>query len=231
MRVGPRIRPFPAVESANRVLRLSARDDATARDVGLKAVTAARLSAAFPYVSPAATLDLAGVEPLHLVDGGYYDNYGLVALTQWLDDALEELSEQVPAALPRTVGVVVATGLVSSDSAVSLRLRGDDGVVPPLDKTVALHGWFWQLLAPPTTALNAGSFAQRAGGLQTFQLLVDKWAGRVTIVPHVFSYPGGNTDPVCQASPLSWKLTATQQECIDRAWKTFKPHLAAMRAL
>ena len=89
--------------------------DREARDIGLKAVTAARLSAAFPYVSPAARLD--GVEPYHLVDGGYYDFYGLVALSQWVDDALEELQRDQQ--LPERIGVVIARGLVSSDTALS----------------------------------------------------------------------------------------------------------------
>jgi hypothetical protein len=228
-RVKTEMRPFPAVESANRVLRLSMDDDGMARDIGLKAVTAARLSAAFPYVSPAATLNISGVEPLHLVDGAYYDNYGLIALTQWLDDALEELCKKKT--LPKTVDVVVATGLVAADTAVSARLKGPPDAKSPIDEKIERHGWFWQLLAPPVTALNARSFAQRAGSLQTLQLLVDKWEGRVTIVPHVLSYPGTNTEPVCQAAPLSWKLTAPQRKCIDRAWETVEPTLAAVGAL
>lgn len=74
----------------------------------LEVATAARLSAAFPYLTPASRaeqairrdpthaltsasartcsdLDVAGQ---HIVDGGYYDNYGIVSATQWLDDVL-----------------------------------------------------------------------------------------------------------------------------------------------
>ena len=44
--------------------------------------TAARLSAAFPYVSPAVTLP---TQPRRrVVDAGYYDNYGLNLITGWL---------------------------------------------------------------------------------------------------------------------------------------------------
>ena len=196
--------------------------DNAARDIGLKAVTAARLSAAFPYVSPAATLDVQidAVEPYHLVDGGYYDVYGLVALSQWVDDALEELSRNKHD-LPPKIGVVIARGLASSDSA----LRDDDAPAHPIDRAIAHRGWRWQLTAPPAAALHAQTFAQWAGGMQTLRLLIGKWASRgVNIIPCLFDYPGkGDMPPVCQGSPLSWKLTAPQQHCIEAAWKTFTP--------
>jgi hypothetical protein len=214
------VRQHPAVESANRILRLSATDGAPALDVGLKAVTAARLSAAFPYVSPAVALDLPNVEPFHLVDGGYYDVYGLIALSQWLDDALEEIART--STRPSRIGVVIARGLASSDSALLTRLRNDDPTTPTLDATIERKGWRWQLTAPPSTALSARTFAQWAGSVQVLRLLIDKWSTRdVRIDPYVFDYPGGDRTPVCQSAPLSWKLTAPQQDCIERAWNTF----------
>lgn len=218
-RIGASTHEYPVVESANLIFRLAAGDHA-ARDIGLKAVTAARLSAAFPYVSPAATLDIKGevVEPYHLVDGGYYDLYGLVALSQWVDDALEELTRDKDA-LPLKIGVVIARGLAISDFA----LRDESTPSRPFDKAIANQGWRWQLTAPPATVLHAQSFAQWAGGMEALRLLIGKWAGRnVTIIPYLFDYPGrGETPPVCQAAPLSWKLTAPQQDCIERAWRTF----------
>lgn len=216
-------RQYPAVESANRILRLAANDKGPARDVGLKVVTAARLSAAFPYVSPAATIDIPKVEPFHLVDGGYYDTYGLVALSQWVDDALEELFRGGQGTVPREVGVVIARGLVASDSPLLSRLGTADGPEPSLDLTIARHGWRWQITAPPSTALHALSFAQWAGGVQMLRLLEEKWESRgVRIVPYVFDYPGTDRAPVCQGAPLSWKLTTPQQQCINQAWKTFE---------
>ncbi len=217
-------RQYPVVESANRILRLSGSDNGPARDIGLKMVTAARLSAAFPYVSPAATLDIPGVEPFHLVDGGYYDTYGLVALSQWVDDALEELFSEGQG-MPGEVGVVIARGLVASDSPLLTRLGNSESPEPPplLDLTIARHGWRWQITAPPSTALHALSFAQWAGGVQTLRLLEEKWEGRhVRIVPYVFDYPGTDRAPVCQGAPLSWKLTTPQQQCINQAWRTFE---------
>jgi len=57
-------------------------------------VTAARLSATFPVVSPSARV--AGVWPkrYHFVDGGYYDNYGVATLVEWLEDVSHAQSVQ-----------------------------------------------------------------------------------------------------------------------------------------
>jgi predicted acylesterase/phospholipase RssA len=212
-------RQYPAAESANRILRLMASDDGEAADIGLTMATAARLSAAFPFVSPAATLSIDGTEPYHLVDGGYYDNYGLTALTQWLDDALDGMTKD-PATpqLPPRIDVVIIRGLASTDSALTDRLRRGN-VNVPRDGNVERHGAPWQLVAPPATALNARSFAQWAGGIQLFKLLVAKWhARKVEIVPRLFDYPAELLAPVCQGSPLSWKLTQPQQDCIKDGW-------------
>jgi len=218
-------RQYPIVESANRVFRFATKDDGPARDVGIKAVTAARLSAAFPYVSPASALGIPGAEPFHLVDGGYYDVYGLVALSQWLDDALEEMARKAarPDEMPKEIGVVIARGLASSDSALLTRLRSDDPTTVSLDGAIESQGWRWQLTAPPLTALHARTFGQWAGDVQILRLLIDKWEKRgVPIVPYVFDYPGFDRTPVCQGSPLSWKLTDPQQQCIEDAWTTFE---------
>ncbi|MCP3918526.1 MAG: hypothetical protein GY711_23515 [bacterium] len=58
----------------------------------MDAVTAARLSATFPWVTPVARPLLAGGtgSPHHVADGGYFDNYGTVIAAQWLDHVLAD---------------------------------------------------------------------------------------------------------------------------------------------
>lgn len=56
-------------------------------DSDVAIVTAVRMAATFPYVSPAARPDTPGPE-FHLVDGGYFDNYGVSSLLQWLHDGI-----------------------------------------------------------------------------------------------------------------------------------------------
>jgi hypothetical protein len=62
--------------------------------------TAARLNAAFPYFSPACELP---TQPRrHLVDAGYYDNYGISVAAAWVDQHREWLAN-----IDNTYGVVV----------------------------------------------------------------------------------------------------------------------------
>jgi Patatin-like phospholipase len=53
--------------------------------------TAARLSATFTYVSPPARswLDVRPSQREHLIDGGYYDNFGVTSALDWLTPVLE----------------------------------------------------------------------------------------------------------------------------------------------
>jgi hypothetical protein len=50
------------------------------RDV--QVVTLARLSATFPWVTPTARAEGDSTKP-HMVDGGYYDDYGMATLVEW----------------------------------------------------------------------------------------------------------------------------------------------------
>ena len=58
-------------------------------------VTAARVASTFPYVSPAARPSTQYPQ-YHLVDGGYYDNYGLSSLVSWLFAAVKDRPDDVP---------------------------------------------------------------------------------------------------------------------------------------
>jgi hypothetical protein len=214
------------VESINRLFELSTEDrPESARDVGLQLSTAARLSATFPYVSPAATLDIDGSKPYHLVDGGYYDNYGLAAVSQWLDDALEQLKPTPQQ--PLDVAVAIVQGLMQSSEDV---LKGDEKAKRKVkEPVIENHGWAWQLVAPPAAFLKTRSFGQWAGGMQTLQLLKEKWALRnVTIRPILLDYPAAKLAAACRAAPLSWKLSQPQQQCIEDGWEAVVADGAAL---
>ena len=69
------------------------------RDVPL--VTAARMSATFPYISPVARIDVDSHRPAyHLADGGYFDNSGVVSAIEWIRWHLDQ-----PASMLRQRGV------------------------------------------------------------------------------------------------------------------------------
>lgn len=79
-----------------------------ARDLTL--ATAARMSATFPFVSPA--INLPTDPPLRIVDAGYYDNYGVHLANAWILQNREWLKEH-------TSGVLV----VQTRDSVSKRER------------------------------------------------------------------------------------------------------------
>ena len=191
----------PVVKSAAVKFQLRSASGNTVRGSGLSVATAARLSAAFPYVSPASrpSWNVDRTHPgFHIVDGGYYDNYGLVALSQWLDDALESGTVNT-----KRVSVVIIRGPRDEES---------EGTEP------------WpgtrQLSAPMSAFLGVRNVAQWSGGSATLNLLIQKWASRIDIRSYVFEYPDLRLiEPKCAAPPLSWKMTSAQIACVDDAWK------------
>jgi hypothetical protein len=94
-------------------------------DTDIQVATAARLSASFTYVSPAARSDQPGAD-FHVVDGGYYDNYGMSTALAWINQGLAE------------------SGLVRH--LLLLQVRGAPST--PRANPDGWHGWFYQAWAP-----------------------------------------------------------------------------------
>jgi Patatin-like phospholipase len=166
------------------------------RDISL--VTAARLSATFPYVSPAARPDIAGTQ-IHAVDGGYTDNYGMATLLAWLDEAL------------RAPGNPVRRVLI-------IEIRAS----PPATEPPALswRGWPFQAYAPISAMLNVRDTGQLPRNEEERDLLRRFAESRnIDIEDAVFEYPP-------EDAPLSWHLSPNDKKEIERCWassKTDKP--------
>src|SRR5215475_7003620 len=62
--------------------------------------TAALNSARFPYVGPAGTLRSSGENRGHIVDGGYFENFGALTAQEALDAVLAELARKGKSAYP-----------------------------------------------------------------------------------------------------------------------------------
>jgi predicted acylesterase/phospholipase RssA len=155
-------------------------------------LTATRLSAAFPYVSPAARADVNNAGA-HIVDGGYYDNFGMSSLVEWLDAELEkgEVKE---------VLVVRIHGAPTGDNSDNQRISN--------------RRWFYQVLAPLSTLLNVRQTGQLSYSNITLNLLREKWEGQVRITPVVFEFDNPNgPDP-----PLSWHLNEEEKAAIEKSW-------------
>jgi hypothetical protein len=167
-------------------------------DVGI--VTAARLSAAFPFVSPAARADNSEENSIHVVDGGYYDTYGVSSLIDWLDAALYENQQGAEEA--------------RVDRILILQLRGGP---PGLEQKGKRRGWFYQAYAPLSALLGARDTGQLSHADQEIALMQRAWAGTVSISTAIFQFCGGE-------SPLSWHMTPGQRDAIRSEWALERNH-------
>jgi Patatin-like phospholipase len=161
-----------------------------ARDISL--VTAARLSATFPYVSPAARPDIVGTQ-IHAVDGGYTDNYGMATLLTWLDEALF-----VPGNPIRQVLII------------EIRASPPASEPPPL----SWRGWPFQSYAPISAMLNVRDTGQLPRNEEELGLLRRYAAScNIDIEDAVFEYPPEN-------APLSWHLSPNDKKEIETIWSS-----------
>jgi Patatin-like phospholipase len=162
----------------------------------LSVVTAARLSATFPFVTPAARPNDKSVARFHVVDGGYYDNYGMATLAEWLQEGVDVADNPI-----RRVLV--------------LQIRGFPPVPP--ERPNRTHGWFYQLYAPLATMIHARSCGQLAHNDIEFDLLTKVCHRNGIEVDKVIFQFQSKTE--MGIPPLSWHLTNRQKKTIDRVWQ------------
>jgi len=163
-------------------------------DREIQVVTAARLAASFTYVSPATRTD-AHETPYHVVDGGYYDDYGMTTLTEWLDEALEGVG-----------------GEASFPQVLVIQIRSDSGRANPSANTW-LHGVLYQAWAPVETILKVRTTGQISHNDEEFERLQRLWKDKnVKIYNVVFRFCG-------EHPPLSWHLTETEKNAIEAEWQ------------
>jgi hypothetical protein len=160
--------------------------------------TAARLSAAFPYVSPAVVLPTRPRR--RAVDAGYYDNYGLDVASGWLREALNchprWLDERVSGILVVQIRDNVSELSVDPDSERERAARaapaGPERGGPFEGLSSPIQGLF--------AARDSVSLFRNDAQLETVTQLYDKaFPGRSFVSTVAFEFEG-------QAS-LSWYLT------------------------
>ena len=170
-------------------------------------VTAARLSATFPFVTPAARIWKKDVfaKDNHIVDGGYYDNYGVATLVEWLDNALTNADQK-----PSKVIIVQIR-----DSAT--------GVV----KAPSRHGgWFFQTLQPLETLESVRGTAQFSRNEVAMDFVTKHGLYGIPIETVEFEYRGGADAPA--DVPLSWHLTAADKRALHEEW--LSPRIVGKRS-
>jgi len=206
------------------------------KDYTLPVVTGARLSASFPYVSPAASPDaprhtLRRVE--HQMDGGYYDNYGIVALNRWLDEGFQELTAEFSKIHERPK---VESELQTWNSAkkewlkeqnfseflvIQIRYRTEED--EPVAKT---DGFIHQLTAPINGLVSSRVAGQSLRSDQQFDMFCRYWKEQgINIENARFDF--------CGSAALSWHLTlkdkaklVEQGEGIKREYEEYAASLS-----
>jgi len=159
------------------------------RDVPI--VTAVRLSASFPYVSPAARPEI-GDEQIHIVDGGYTDNFGMATLLSWLDEGLRKSTKPV-----RRVLIIEIRASAPED-----------------DPPVAWRGWPFQTYAPIATMLDVRDTGQLPRNNEERAMIKRAAAScGIEITDATFTYNS-------QDAPLSWHLSPNDKAELDEYWKT-----------
>jgi len=169
----------------------------------VRVTTAARLSASFPYVAAAAR---ANAKPVtvgdqHIVDGGYYDNYGITSLLGWLEDVINNSQDLKDVLI------------------LQIRPFGEEPPRPPQPK-----GWGYQLIAPVDALLNVRDTGQSARDHTELALFTKAFKDRTRVWRADFFYPSRFTKEhqYCSDAPLSWKLSVEQTDCILTAWNDLR---------
>jgi Patatin-like phospholipase len=162
----------------------------------LKLVTAARLSATFPYVSPHAKPDVAPDftgRAFRAVDGGYYDNSGIVS-------ALDVVNEWL-----RTRGRAP-----TKIALIEIRASGriDQGPLPDLKRDTLAR----TVGAPIETLLRMRATSQLARNQVELTLVQKVWKSEYDVDLAHFTFR------LSDDQPLSWHLTDAQRQQVRNHW-------------
>jgi hypothetical protein len=183
--------------------RMTFRDFA-GENADIDVVEAVRLSASFPYVTPAANMrEGKGVQGHHVVDGGYFDNYGLMSVRDFLDESFEGVRfdrERPP-------------------KIVIIQIYGDEVLRPPEKEGERVKRfdnleWLTQVFAPLGTLLSVRQTGQYTRNQEACRA-IEEIVGRndLELYHFVFKYSKGANE----MAPLSWHLTSDDIKAIEKA--------------
>jgi Dyp-type peroxidase family len=156
----------------------------------LPVVTAARLASTFPYVTPATRAQVRA-PAYHLTDGGFWDNFGIVAAVEWLKEAAPAIKER-------------------EKDVMLIEIRSSAPQEPPAPEDQA---WVYELIGPLQTMNAVRVNAQRARNDLEVVMIKDLWpslTGRT--LSHVVFNLG---DPEAK---LAWRVGRRDLEQMTKAW-------------
>ena len=176
-------------------------------------LVAARLSATFPYVTPTARLEgprkAAEGEPVraHLLDGGYFDNSGIVTALEWIHSCFLE---------DDSGGTAAPTALARVKRIVLLQI---DGFPRSEGADEAVGSWQAAVLGPVQGIISVRTGSQRERNERAIKDLAGllEASSEIELIPVTVR---SNRD-----SPLSWKLTSNELVALNQEWERVLSHL------
>ena len=163
------------------------------RDVAVE--TAVRLAATFPYVSPAARPDDQASAADHVVDGGYFDNYGVATLVEWLSEGLAQWNGRA-ARMPPILVIQIRSFPATPDPGATRQ------------------GAAFQLYAPISSLLNVRDTGQVMRDASSLRILQDLWrktGGLPPLEVATLQFKGNH-------APLSWAINPRQRQAVVEQW-------------
>jgi hypothetical protein len=176
----------------------------------VQVATAVRLSATFPYVTPAARVFQGDIywPSDHVADGGYFDNFGMASLVEWLHEAM-------PAAPKRDVMVIEIRSSAVSQSP-------NPNTEPALANSQHNErGFLFQLFHPASTLWNVRGTGQFSHNEIEMKLLQEATASSGHICPVVFEFSDHSHGFHVRPEPLSWHLTNQDIQALSTAWEWY----------
>jgi hypothetical protein len=189
------------------------------RRYDLNAVTAARLSATFPYVSPSVRNPDIGIKRnYHIMDGGYFDNSGVVTAIEWLDDNMDDFIDKLE--VKRLVFIEIEAGEAQE---IPPEVKGDSG-------------WFMAIFGALQALLTVRDSSLLLRNQQEIDLFLKHYRSKLdnSEIDHEISnvqylridFPRRSQFRFERkgigkeySQPLSWKLTASQKYVLEEAWQ------------
>jgi len=178
----------------------------------LPIVSAARLSATFPWVSPIARPARGTVDAsiaYHLADGGYFDNHGVATAVDFLRTVKRELAPTAAGGDEESADR--ADGADRGDRArlkvLLIQIRAVESA--PLESGEG-GGFTYVVAGPGITMLQVRAATQVARNEVELELMRESWPADIAFHTEVFD--------VGPAGPLSWHLTAADIAELEAVW-------------
>lgn len=168
------------------------------RFIDMDMVTAARLSAAFPYVTPVARAKVRNedVPAWHVADGGYFDNSGSVAAVRWLNAVRDTLRSHTDTKAARILFIQINPFPARERETVN------EG-----------QGWISSLIGPLQGIINVRTSSQLARNDLELAFLEQELGECFEAIEFRPVSDAKRRDP-----PLSWELSQADKAQILKDW-------------